>query len=292
MTAFQFICESRSPGVCEARILATPTVRHNLVAFPTKDSGADMARKPAADTPPSRPLAERLAETMAALEAQGSEQTRKTFLRHGLKGPQFGVKVADLKTILKTIKGDQALALALWDTGNSDARYLAGLLADAKKLTPETLQHWAETATWTMQSECSVAWNASESGHGWDLGRRWLEDPREMVATAGWHALIGHLALTPDADLDLPAISALLQSIPGRLPTAPNRARAAMNNFVIGVAGSVAPLLDEARAMAVRLGQVEVDVGDTSCVIPLATAYIDKLVAGGYVGRKRKTVKC
>lgn len=251
-----------------------------------------MARKPAADAPPGRPLEERLAETMAALEAQGTEQTRKTFLRHGLKGPQFGVKVADLKTILKTIKGDQALALALWETDNSDARYLAGLLADPKKLSAETLQQWAETATWSMQAEYAVAWNAAESGHGWALGRRWLEDPREMVATAGWHTLIGCLSLTPDADLDLPAVSALLQSIPARLPTALNRVRAAMNMYVIGVAGSVSPLLDEARAMAVRLGQVEVDVGDTSCVIPLATAYIDKLVAGGHVGRKRKTVKC
>ena len=251
-----------------------------------------MARKPPAEVVPARPLAERLAETMAALEAQGTEQTRKTFLRHGLQGPQFGVKVADLKVILKTIKGDQALALALWDTGNTDARYLAGLLADAKKLTPETLEHWVETATWSMQAEYSVAWNAAESGHGWDLGRRWLEDPREMVATAGWHTVIGHLALTPDTELDLQAVSALLQSIPDRLPTALNRVRAAMNMFVICVAGSVAPLLDEAKAMAARLGKVEVDVGDTSCVIPLATAYIDKLVAGGHIGRKRKTVKC
>lgn len=251
-----------------------------------------MARKSPADATPARPLPERLAETMAALEAQGSEQTRKTFLRHGLKGPQFGVKVADLKVILKSIKGDQALALALWDTGNSDARYLAGLLANPRELSPETLQHWAETATWSMQAEYAVAWNAAESAHAWDLGRRWLEDPREMVAAAGWHTLSGHLALTPDAALDLPGVSALLQSIPGRLPTAANRVRAAMNMFVIGVAGSVAPLLEEARAMAARLGQVEVDVGDTSCVIPLATAYIDKLVAGGHVGRKRKTVKC
>lgn len=251
-----------------------------------------MARKSPAEALPARPLDERLAETMAALEAAGSEQTRKTFLRHGLKGPQFGVKVADLKVILKSIKGDQALALALWDTGNSDARYLAGLLADPKKLAPETLQRWAETATWSMQAEYAVAWNAAESGHGWDLGRRWIEDPREMVATAGWHTLLGHLSLTPDAELDLPAVSALLQSIPERLPTALNRVRAAMNMYVIVVAGAVKPLFDEARAMAERIGAVDVDVGDTSCVIPLATAYIDKLVAGGHVGRKRKTVKC
>jgi len=57
-----------------------------------------------------------LAQTMTALEKAGSEQTRKTYLRHGAKPPLFGVSFATLKTMHKAIGVDHELAVALWDT--------------------------------------------------------------------------------------------------------------------------------------------------------------------------------
>lgn len=40
----------------------------------------------------------------------------------------FGVKVGDMKTIVKKVKVNYELSLLeLFDTGNSDAMYLAGL---------------------------------------------------------------------------------------------------------------------------------------------------------------------
>ena len=69
-------------------------------------------------------------DVLVQLKALGSEQTKKTLLRHGAREPFFGVKVADLKTLQKKIKTDHALALDLYASGNSDAMYLAGLIAD------------------------------------------------------------------------------------------------------------------------------------------------------------------
>ena len=69
-------------------------------------------------------------DVLAQLKALGTEQTKKTHMRHGAKEPFYGVKVADLKVLQKKIKTDHALALELYDTGNSDAMYLAGLIAD------------------------------------------------------------------------------------------------------------------------------------------------------------------
>lgn len=51
-----------------------------------------------------------LAETMTALEQAGSEQTRKTYARHGASAPMFGVSFATLGTLLKRIKVDHELA--------------------------------------------------------------------------------------------------------------------------------------------------------------------------------------
>ena len=91
-----------------------------------------------------------LTELMNELESLGSEQTRKTFIRHGAKEPFFGVKIGDLKKFVKHVKKDQELALALYETGNHDAMYLAGLAVDPKKLSKEMLQKWVEDAYWYM----------------------------------------------------------------------------------------------------------------------------------------------
>jgi hypothetical protein len=65
-----------------------------------------------------------------------------------------------------------------------------------------------------------------------------------------------------------------------------------MNGFVISVGTYVKPLLKHAKAVAKKIGAVEVDMGDTACRVPLATAYIAKVEKMGRVGKKRKTMKC
>jgi hypothetical protein len=52
-----------------------------------------------------------LKSVMDTLKSKGSEKTRAIYVRHGMPaGRLFGVSIADLKLIAKTIKGDQALA--------------------------------------------------------------------------------------------------------------------------------------------------------------------------------------
>src|SRR5882672_7799003 len=76
-----------------------------------------------------------VASIMAELKKKGSAQTRKTYARHGMGSREmFGVKIADLKVVAKKIKGEQELACALYATGNLDAMYLAGIVADGAKM--------------------------------------------------------------------------------------------------------------------------------------------------------------
>lgn len=65
-----------------------------------------------------------------------------------------------------------------------------------------------------------------------------------------------------------------------------------MKIVVIAVGAYVRPLLKQAKAAAKIVGAVAVDVGDTACKVPLASAYIAKVEAAGRVGKKRKTIKC
>lgn len=233
-----------------------------------------------------------LEETMQLLEDKGTEQTRKTFRRHGAPESIFGVKVGDLKPIAKQIKGDQALAMQLYATGNSDAMYLAGLVADGAKMKRSELDRWAKQATWHMISGCTVPWVASEHPHAIEIALKWIDSPKEKIAVAGWATLSAVVSVRKDDDLPIKQLDTLLARVVKTIHSSPNRVRYTMNNFVICCGTYVAPLTDQAMAAAKKIGRVEVDMGKTDCQVPDAESYIVKSRRGLPVAPKRKTARC
>lgn len=231
-------------------------------------------------------------DVLAELKKLGTEQTKKTFLRHGAREPYYGVKVGDMKVIQKRVKMDYQLALDLYDSGNSDAMYLAGLIADPKKMTKADLKKWVKGAHWSMIAGYTVPWVASESRFGRELALEWMDSNDDMLATAGWCTYASLVAIKPDEELDLAEIEKLLNRAKAEIGSAGNRTRYSMNNFVIAVGGYVAALTAKAKAIAKSIGPVEVDMGDTSCQVPLAYDYIVKIEKMGRVGQKRKSAMC
>ncbi len=231
-------------------------------------------------------------QVLKELKAKSTEQTRKTLKRHGAPENIYGVKIGDLKTIAKKIKGNQALALELYETGNADAMYLAGMVADGSQMSKRQLEAWAKTATWHMLCEYTVPGVATESRYALELAKKWIRSKTASTATSGWNTYAGILAITPDDELNLEEIQQLLNDVVEQIGTAPNRVRYTMNSFVISVGAYVKPLLKQAKRAAKKIDAVSVDMGDTACKVPLATEYIEKIEGLGRVGRKRKTLKC
>ncbi|HJZ90212.1 MAG TPA: DNA alkylation repair protein [Gemmataceae bacterium] len=231
-------------------------------------------------------------QVVAELKAMGSEGIKKIFLRHGAKEPVFGVKVGDLKKIQKRVKKDHALALALFDTGISEAMYLAGLISDPPKMTRAQLQKWAKKATWPMTSEYTVPWVAAESLFGAELAREWIDSPKESIALSGWATWSSLVAIKPDEELDLDELADLLDRVATGIHQAPNRVRYVMNGFVIAVGSYMLPLAPRAKAAAEQIGHVKVDMGETDCKVPNALEYIRKVEKSGRAGVKRKTAMC
>lgn len=229
---------------------------------------------------------------MDELKSKGNESYKKIFIKHGAKEPLYGVKVEDLKKIQRNVKKDYDLAMELYRTGNSDAQYLAGLVADERKMRRKDLNEWVKGASWYMLSEYSVAWVAAESAHGWEMGLEWIDSKEEQIATAGWATLSHYLALTTDDKLDKKQIEALLKRVGKEIHSASNRVRYTMNGFVIAVASYFLPLKEKAIETAKAYGKVEVNMGGTACKVPDAIEYIEKVHAKGKPGVKKKTVRC
>ncbi|PYI54257.1 DNA alkylation repair protein [Paenibacillus flagellatus] len=233
-----------------------------------------------------------LDEIMSRLEAMGNAQTKKTFMRHGASEPLFGVKVGDLKKLVKEVRKDQELARALYETGNSDAMYLAGLTVDPKTATKAMLRQWVRAANWYMPAEYTVAWVAAESPYAVELAREWIESPEEMIAVCGWSTYANYMSITPDERLELDEIRKLLGKAKSTLHEERNRVRYAMNAFVIAAGSYVPALYEEAMEAAAAIGPVHVDVGQTACKVPLASDYIRKVEQAGKLGVKKKTCIC
>ncbi|MEH7178947.1 DNA alkylation repair protein [Neobacillus vireti] len=233
-----------------------------------------------------------LNEIMSKLEELGSEQIKKIYQNHGVKEPFFGVKIGDLKKLVKYVKKDHELALALYNTGNHDAMYLAGLSVNPKLMTKETLQDWANKAYWYMPAEYTVAGVAAESDYALELAQEWMESENEMIAVCGWNTYTNYISITPDEKLDLEEIRERLQQVETTIHEERNRVRYAMNTFVIGAGAYVKELHEEALKVAENMGKVHVDVGNTACKVPLATQYIDKMIQKDKIGVKKKTAIC
>jgi 3-methyladenine DNA glycosylase AlkD len=226
--------------------------------------------------PKSVPARLTLAETLRALEKAGSEQTRKTYLRHGAQEPLYGVSFATLKTLVKRIGVDHELALALWNTKNHDARVLACKIADPARIKASDLDRWARENRMRMCGSY-VAMLAAESPHGPAKAREWADSSDPALRASSW-TLSGMLSNLDEATPDewyLQRIARIEKSI----HSAPNAEKEAMNMSLITIGGRNAALRKAALAAAKRIGKLEVDHGDTECKTPDAAAYIQKMWA-------------
>ena len=221
----------------------------------------------------------------------GSEGYRKVLRHHGVTGPCFGVKIADLKQIQKRIRKDYRLALALYDTGIYDAMYLAGLIADDARMTRKDLQGWVDQACGPLAG-ATVAWVAAGSPHGWELAREWIDSDKAMAAVAGWATLSCLTSIKDDAELDALVLQQLLQRVQRTIHQSLDPVRYHMNAFVICIGTCVAALTGLAKEAAEQIGPVHVDMGRTACQVPAAADSIRKVEARGTIGKKRRTAKC
>lgn len=229
-----------------------------------------------------------LKEVLEYLESKGNAPTRKIYSSYGATEPLYGVKTGDLKEIIKKTKKDHELALKLYDTGNSDAMYLAGQIADPSRMDMETLDLWVSKAYWNMMSERCVAVVAAKSEYGLEAARKWIRSDDEMTACAGYGTLSTLFSFTDDETLDLDEIRSIVDDAAERIQNEGVHLQNAMKNFLILTGLYVAPLYDYVMEASENIGRIKPAIAENSCNIQTVTDYLVRYRDS--VGRKVKKI--
>ncbi|MEK4536662.1 DNA alkylation repair protein [Peribacillus sp. FSL K6-1552] len=229
---------------------------------------------------------------MQELEVLGKERTKKIYESNGAHEPLFGVATGAMKPIAKKIKKNQPLAEQLYATGNYDAMYFAGIIADPKTMSEADFERWMDAAYFYMLSDYVVAVTLAETDIAQDVADKWIASGEELRMSAGWSCYCWLLGNRPDDEFSESKIANMLENVENTIHDSPERTKYAMNNFIYTVGISYLPLHDKAVETAKAVGPVEVKRDKKKSSFLLASESIQKEVDKGQLGFKRKNVRC
>jgi len=229
---------------------------------------------------------------MQELEALGKERTKKIYMSNGAHEPLFGVATGEMKPIFKKTKINQPLAEQLYATGNYDAMYFAGIIADPKAMTAADFERWIEGAYFYMLSDYVVAVTLAEADIAQEVADKWIASGEELRMSAGWSCYCWLLGNRPDSEFSESKLAQMLDTVKNTIHDSPERTKYAMSNFIYTVGVSYLPLHDKAVETAKAVGPVEVKRDKKKSGFLQASENIQKAVDKGQIGFKRKHVRC
>ncbi|QUW20470.1 DNA alkylation repair protein [Sporosarcina sp. Marseille-Q4063] len=233
-----------------------------------------------------------LETVMKELEDLGKERMKKMYISNGAHEPLFGVATGAMKPMARKIKKDQPLAEELYATGNYDAMYFAGIIADPKAMTESDYDRWIDAAYFYMLSDYVVAVTLSESAIAQEVADKWIASGEELKMSAGWSCYCWLLGNRKDTEFSEDKISKMLDLVENTIHDSPERTKASMNNFLTTVGISYLPLHEKAVETAKAVGIVEVKRDNKKSSFLNASEGIQKQVDRDKLGFKRKYVRC
>jgi 3-methyladenine DNA glycosylase AlkD len=153
-----------------------------------------MTQRPARD--------QRVPAILAELRGMGSERDRAGMARYGINVENaFGVSIYELRNVARRLDTDHDLALALWASGNHEARLLACFVDDPAAVTAAQMEAWAgDFDSWDLCDQATTSL-FDTTRHAWSKAAEWAERDEQWVRRAGF-ALMAGLAVHDKAAPD------------------------------------------------------------------------------------------
>lgn len=248
--------------------------------LPPKPATKTKAPKAKPTPAPAKGTTVTVAEVLRQLESLGSAAVRAQNAKNspfgeGAGDNQFGVALGDIRTVAKKIRTNHALALALWDTGNVDAQFLATLLMEPKKLSGTEMDRLVRSVAYVRVADWLLSYVLANFPDKETLRERWMDDDNHWAARAGWQLTASRVAKSPDG-LDLPA---LLDRIEAEMAGARPEVQWTMNNTLANIGIHNPKLRPRAIAIGEKLGVYRNYPVSKGCTSPFAPIWINAMVS-------------
>ena len=216
-----------------------------------------------------------LEEVLKQLEALGNEKTRAHNTKWGAGDNQYGVRLGDIRKLAKKIKSHHPLGLALWETGNIDARFLAILLMKPKSLSAEDVDRLVRSVGFTRVADWLSAYVLKHHPHKETLRKKWMTAKDPMAARAGWSLTSERVAKNPEG-LD-PA--ALLDRLESEMGDAAPEVQWTMNFSLVEIGINFPDQRERAIAIGEKVGAYRDYPVSKGCTSPFAPIWIKEMVS-------------
>jgi 3-methyladenine DNA glycosylase AlkD len=216
-----------------------------------------------------------LKETLKQLEALGNEKVRTRNKKLGGGDNQFGVQLGDIRKLATKIKTNHELAIALWETGNVDARLLAILLIKPKNLSSTEMDRMVRSATFAQLAEWLNSYVVKNHPDKEALRQVWMAADDPWAARAGWSLTSERIAKSPEG-LNLPA---LLERIESEMGGAAPEVQWTMNFCLAGIGIHFPKYRKRAIAIGETLGLYRDYPVSKGCTSPFAPIWIKHIVS-------------
>jgi 3-methyladenine DNA glycosylase AlkD len=215
-----------------------------------------------------------LKEALQQLKSLGIEKVRAQNAKQGCGDNQFGVKLGDIRKVASKIKTNHRLALDLWETGNEDARFLAVLIIDVKKLSREELDRMVRSVSFVRVADWLDSYVVRQHPDKEALRQEWMASGEPMAARFGWSLTAERIGKSPEG-LDMPA---LLERIEAEMSGAAPEAQWTMNNALAGIGIHHPKHRKRAIAIGEKLGVYRDYPVPKGCTSPFAPIWIEAMV--------------
>lgn len=167
----------------------------------------------------------------------------------------FGVRMRDMQDVAKKLGRNHALALALWETGNYEARMVATFVAEPDRITPALMDRWCrDFDNWaTCDTVCFKLFD--QTSHAFGRVAAWAGRKDEFQKRAAF-ALIACLA-AHNEDAGDQRFRAFLPLIETAATDERNFVKKGVSWALRGVGGRSAALKSAAVALARKLAASE-----------------------------------
>lgn len=216
-----------------------------------------------------------LTETLSSLKSLANEKMFAHNIKIGAGKNQFGVKLGDIRALANKIKSNHALALELWKTENIDARLLATLIIQPKKLTVEELNELVTSIAFVQEADWFNAYVLKEHSQKESVREKWMNSKNPWAARAGWSLTSGRISREPEG-LDLVQ---LLDRIESEMPTAPPEVQWTMNTALAQIGINFPEYRRRAIDIGESLGIYRDYPVSKGCTSPFAPVWIKEMVS-------------